>query len=206
MGKGLAWCKAGRALVLVAGALALVGCASGGRDAGEAASVPVLKGAPVEGREGYFRAGRFVYGPQPDAATLEAFKGEGTTTVINLRSNEEMADLITEEGLDEAAAWSASGVKYVHIPLGGDDGYSPEDVDAFAAAVESSQGPVLIHCLSGGRVRTMYQAYLVKHRGYSLREAEAVTATLGGTPTALEQLLGRDVEARVGGALPATTP
>lgn len=176
------------------------GCAA---SRGVSAQTPVIvQGAAVDGREGFYRAGPLTFGPQPDAATLDAFRAEGTTTIINLRSQEEMADLIAEEGLDEAALLSGSGVRYIHIPLGGDDGYEPADVEAFAAAVESAPGPVLIHCLSGGRARTMWQAYLVKHRGYSLPEAEAITASIGGGPSALEQLLGRDVNLRLGDELP----
>ncbi len=162
----------------------------------------MLTGAELSTHEDFYRAGDLIFGPQPDAAAFAQFQADGVATVINLRSSAEMADLITEQGLDETATLHAQGVRYVHIPLGGDDGYEPADVEAFAHAVESANGPVLIHCFSGGRARTMWQAYLVKHRGYNLAEAEAVTATIGGTPTALEQLLGRDVRATLGGALP----
>ncbi len=157
--------------------LGLAACSSAGsRSDGPA----VVAGSAIEGREGFYRAGQLTFGPQPDAAMLETFRAEGTTTIINLRSREEMTDLIVEENLDEAAALDAAGVRYVHIPLGGDDGYEPADVEAFASAVESARGPVLIHCYSGGRARTMWQADLVKHRGYSLAEAEEITASIGG--------------------------
>jgi uncharacterized protein (TIGR01244 family) len=186
--------------------MALAGCAASPSSGDAPDQVPVTTGAPVQGHEGYYSAGRFTFGPQPDGATLDALAPGGAATVINLRSSGEMADLAAEENFDEAAHLRDAGVRYVHIPLGGDDGYAPEDVDAFAAAVESTDGPVLIHCLSGSRARTMWQAYLVRHRGYSLARAERVAATLGGTPTPLEQLLGRDVRSSVGAPLPPSTP
>lgn len=198
-GAGALWAGV---LVLVAG---VGGCAGGGGAAGSAGPA-VTTGAPIEGREGFFRAGEVAFGGQPEAGQFDAFRAEGVTTVINLRSRQEMSDLLADEGLDESAALGAAGMRYVHIPLGGDDGYEPADVEAFAEAVEGAPGPVLIHCASGGRARTMWQAYLVKHRGYSLAEAEAVAASIGGTPTALEQLLGRDVRTSLGGSLPASTP
>lgn len=189
------------AFTLLALPLAMGAC-SGSRQSREADGPAVLTGAELSAHEDFYRAGDLIFGPQPDADGFSQFKAEGVTTVINLRSNEEMADLITEAGLDETATLQATGLRYIHIPLGGDDGYAPEDVEAFANAVETAEGPVLIHCFSGGRARTMWQAYLVKHRGYSLREAEAVAATIGGTPTSLEMLLGRDVRPSLGAPLP----
>lgn len=183
-----------------------LGACSGSRAARDDAGPAILTGAELSAHEDFYQAGDLIFGPQPDAARFGQFKAEGVTTVINLRSNEEMADLITEEGLDETATLQAAGLRYIHIPLGGDDGYAPEDVEAFANAVETAEGPVLIHCFSGGRARTMWQAYLVKHRGYSLAEAEAVAATIGGTPTSLEMLLGREIKPSLGSPLPPTPP
>ncbi len=189
------------AVLMLAVGLAMSGCASDRAQRAQAGPA-VVPGTALEGREDFYRAGDLVFGPQPDAAGFEAFRADGVATVINLRSHEEMTTLLAEEGLDETSTLSAQGVRYIHIPLGGDDGYEPADVEAFAAAIEGAQGPVLIHCASGGRARTMWQAYLVKHRGYTLREAEEVASTIGGTPTALEQLLGRDVRTSLGGTLP----
>lgn len=163
----------------------------------------VVTGAPIEGSEGFFRAGALAFGPQPDPAAIESFQAMGITTVINLRSRQEMADLLTEDGLDEPSLVAGGGMQYIHIPLGGEDGYEPADVAAFAAAVERAPGPVLVHCASGGRARTMWQAYLVSRRGYTPAQAETIAGTLGGAPSPLEQLLGRDVQPRLGGQLPA---
>lgn len=186
-------------LLALASVAALGGCAGGGRGTGEGPAV--VAGAPIEGREGFFRAGALSLGGQPEMGQLGAFREEGIATVINLRSHEEMGDLLAEDGVDEATAVRAAGMEYVHIPLGGDDGYEPADVEAFAGALEGAKGPVLVHCASGARARTMWQAYLITRRGYSLAEAEEVTATLGGGPSPLERLLGRDVRSRLGGSL-----
>ena len=75
-----------------------------------------------------------------------------------------------------------------------------------AAAIESADGDILVHCRSG-RAWIMWQAYLVERRGYSLAEAAAVAKTIGERPVSPERLLiarsgrgpaGRSVVAEVG--------
>ncbi|MEZ6233102.1 MAG: sulfur transferase domain-containing protein [Phycisphaerales bacterium] len=186
--------------LLILPALLLPACASSRHGASHAPQITT--GQPIAATPGFYRAGEVAFGGQPELAEFDTFASEGVTTVINLRSQGEMNDLLAEEGLDEAAAIEARGMRYVHIPLGGDDGYEPADVDAFAAAIESANGPVLVHCASGGRARTMWQAYLVTKRGDSLAQAEAITDTVGGSPAPIERLLGREVRPTVGGTLP----
>lgn len=186
----------------VAGILAGVGfggpggCAHGGRrgDPGPA----VVRGSALAEPEGFYQAGTIVFGPQPDEALFLAMRDRGVGTVINLRSRQEMEDLHEETGLDEAAAIERAGMAYIHIPLGGEDGYAPGDIDAFAAAIESADGDILVHCRSGARARIMWQAYLVERRGYSLAEAAAVAKTIGERPSALERLLDREIRPRAG--------
>ncbi len=164
----------------------------------------VVSGIAIAEEEGTYQAGDIYFAGQLDEPAFTRMRDRGVTTVINLRSNEEMEELAADDEapLDESAALAAMSVRYVHIPLGGDDGYEPADVQAFAEAIEAADGPVLVHCASGGRARTMWQAYLVKHRGYSLDDAAAVTRTVGGQDSAIERLLGRRVRLTPGSALP----
>lgn len=199
--------------VLAAGLVAglsvsmLVGCSATPRhDTGRSVGRPVVTGQPLADRDGYYAADWLIIAGQPDEAELAAMRDEGVTTVINLRSTREMDRLERAEtgAFNQAIVVETAGMEYVHIPLGGDDGYSPDDLDAFAAAIEKSDGKVLVHCGSGGRARSMWAAYLISNRGYTPAEAEAVIQTLGDQPSATERLLGREVvPSKLGERLPA---
>jgi uncharacterized protein (TIGR01244 family) len=114
-----------------------------------------------------FQDGRMYFGGQPDEASLTRLAEEaGVTTVINLRNEGEMSRL----GFDEVGLVQARGLNYVSVPLS-PDSFSAMDVARFAAAVESTEEPVLLHCASSNRVGGMWAAYLVRHRGMDLEEA-----------------------------------
>lgn len=190
------------------GALTLVGCSAGQRMGNDRAHAdrPAVTGAALADRDGYYQADWLIISGQPDEAELVELRDQGVTTIINLRSTGEMDRLERAEtgAFNEAIVVETAGMEYVHIPLGGDDGYSPEDLEAFAAAIEKPGGRVLVHCGSGGRARSMWAAYLISERGYTPAEAEAVIQTLGDRPSAMERLLGREVvPSRLGGRLPA---
>lgn len=108
---------------------------------------------------------------QPTADALREFAGNGVTTVVNLRTQQEM-DNRRQVPYDEAALLEELGVTYVHIPLGGPDTpYTPAAIEQFAAAVEAAEGEVLLHCTVAWRASHLWAAYLVKHKGYSLEDA-----------------------------------
>lgn len=158
------------------------------RHAAPLSQAPIEPGVPVEGtEEPFFRAGRVVIGAQPTKADLARFRAEGVGTVINLRSTAE-----AEAGYDEAAAARRLGMGYQPIPLGGDDGYEPADVEVFARALAACEGEALIHCASGGRARAMVSAWLITHRGWTPEQARAWRRTAGEKPDVLERLLGED--------------
>ncbi|MEM7628285.1 MAG: sulfur transferase domain-containing protein [Planctomycetota bacterium] len=210
------WMNAAAVAGVVGLACALGGCASAERDGVETArgpggaapvvepdaalppvnryatavaQAPVETGAPVEGMDGFYRAGRVVVGPQPTAEDLRAFRERGVGTVVNLRSRAEVEDP-ERVTFDQAGELRTLGARYEHIPLGGADGYSPEDVERFDAILREADGDVLVHCASGGRARSMWQAWLISKRGYSAEEADAIARSLGQGPSALERLLG----------------
>lgn len=191
-----------RGVLVLALAVVLGGCG-----ATRAESPAIVRGGPVEGEEQVFVAGEVYFAPQLDADGLARMRDRGVGTVINMRSTAEMAELAAGDeekaGFDEAAAVQALGMTYVHVPLGRDDGYAPEDVDAFAAAVESAQGPVLLHCQSGARARVMWQAYLVRERGYRLDDAVELTRTVGDAPYSIELLLDQRLRQTPSGPLKA---
>lgn len=136
-----------------------------------------------------FADGRIHIAAQPTKQTLRALAQEGITTVISCRTKDEMEKL----DFDEPAFLDALGVRYIHIPLGGEQGYAPEQVAALSEALTENTGKVLVHCASGGRARSLYTAHLVRHVGLPLEEAWALQSKLGATPSAIERLLDAPV-------------
>src|SRR6478672_7955993 len=139
-------------------------------------------------------------GGQPTEKALRELKAKGVTTVVNLRMPEEMAKV----GFDEAALVKELGMKYVHIPMRGtaDHPYGPKELDAFAAAMASADGKVLLHCTIAWRASHLWAAYLIRERNVPVTEAITQTRQInlmddmrmGNSPTQpLEGFLGRTV-------------
>ncbi|MEO1512648.1 MAG: sulfur transferase domain-containing protein, partial [Planctomycetota bacterium] len=155
----------------------------------ELASAPLGEGGERTDLEGFYTAGRVTVGPQPTEDDLRALRAEGVGLIVNLRDSAATERHAAGE-YDETALAERLGMRYVHIPLGGADGYAPEDLDAFREAVRGYEGSVLLHCASGGRARTMWKAYLIAERGVSPERAERIAESLGEGPTGLDRLLG----------------
>ena len=198
-----------RPATLALAVLAAVGAAA------QAPTAPVTapegSGAPVkvtdiEGVEArLYLDGRVYIAGQPSQAALARLKERGVTAVVNLRTPAEMADL-KQVPFDEAAAVSALGMEYVHIPVNGRDfPYTTEAVDRFASVLVRHSGPVVLHCASGGRVSYLWSAYLIRHRGFSLDVALARGEAIGIAPNPLEGLTGRPVKL-VWEGVPAAEP
>lgn len=105
---------------------------------------------------------------QPSPQALEDFADLGGATVVNLRSDGELEYL----PFYGATAAHACGLEYEHIPLTAST-FSPDAYSKFAAAIEGTDGPVLMHCASGGRARAMYAVHLAKTLGYDADTAIA---------------------------------
>ena len=139
-----------------------------------------------------YTEGRYHFSAQPDVDTLRnEIKDSGVTTVVNFRRDVEMETV----PFDEKLVVEDAGATYVHIPLGGgvgeEPGYDPEDVDRLAEVLKSAEGNVLLHCASGGRARTIWTAYLIKHEGLSEEEATRRAQQAGQEPSSLDRLLGK---------------
>jgi uncharacterized protein (TIGR01244 family) len=103
----------------------------------------------------------FVAG-QPTEKALRDLRAKGVTTIVNLRMPQEMARV----GFDEAALARELGMRYVHIPMNGspENPYGPNALDAFAAAMASADGKVLLHCTIAWRASHLWAAYLIRDR------------------------------------------
>ncbi len=145
-------------------------------------------GPRVEPKTRVHRDGKLLISAQPTEDTLDWLAAKGVKTVINLRTNRENRN----NGFDEQEHARELGMNFVHIPMGGEDDYTPEQVRQFAAAFREaeSKGDVLVHCSSGGRARLIWTAYLIEQLGLEPEEAIARANKMGGRPWELDRLLG----------------
>ncbi len=113
----------------------------------------------------------FVAG-QPTERALREMKARGVTTVVNLRTPEEMRSAVK---FDEPALIAELGMKYVYLPVRGNEEfpYSPATLAKFAEAMSSANGKVLLHCTIAWRASHLWAAYLIKERGIPVDEALA---------------------------------
>ncbi len=106
---------------------------------------------------------------QPTERGLRELKAQGVTTVVNLRTPEEMEKV----GFDEAALVKELGMRYVHLPMRGTKElpYSPERLAEFSKAVNETNGKVLLHCTVAWRASHLWAAYLIQERGIPVEQA-----------------------------------
>ncbi len=143
---------------------------------------------------GLWRDGRVFIAGQPDETALARFSEMGVTAVINLRTPAEVNDR-ERVPFDEAAVVDSLGMKYIHIPLGGEDHpYSSEAVDRVADILAQHKGSVLVHCTVGWRASYLWSAYLIDRQGYSLDRAMARGEAMAISDLPIEGLLGRPVK------------
>jgi uncharacterized protein (TIGR01244 family) len=185
-----------RLLIILAAVLASACASRPARDEGipvppaAAPSSAAPSPAPASAMASALVRDRVILAGQPTAADLEAWRDQGVTTVFNLRTPTETDDRAVVS-YDEAAQAAALGLDYRHQPVGGKAyPYRPEVLEAFAASMAATDGPVLLHCGTGVRAGLLYAAYAVKYLGHSPDQAMRELEPLGLWPLPLEQLTG----------------
>jgi uncharacterized protein (TIGR01244 family) len=100
---------------------------------------------------------------QPTERALRDLRAQGVTTVVNLRTPEEMTKRVP---FDEAALVKELGMEYVYLPMRGNAEfpYSPAAVKSFAGAMSGAKGKVLLHCTIAWRASHLWAAYLIQYR------------------------------------------
>ena len=100
---------------------------------------------------------------QPTERALRDLRAQGVTTVVNLRTPEEMTKRVP---FDEAALVKELGMEYVYLPMRGTSEfpYSPAAVKSFASAMTNAKGKVLLHCTIAWRASHLWAAYLIQYR------------------------------------------
>jgi uncharacterized protein (TIGR01244 family) len=138
-------------------------------------------------------------GGQPTEKALRELRAQGVTTVVNLRSPEEMTRSVK---FDEAALVQSLGMKYVYLPMRGtpEFPYAPKAVQDLAAAMQGTDGKLLLHCTVAWRASHLWAAYLIEHRHVPVEAALAETRAINlmddmrmSDTQPLEEFLGRAV-------------
>lgn len=118
-------------------------------------------------------------GGAPTTDGYRNLRKAGVTTVVDLRA---------EDGLEhDVRTVRELGLNLVRIPMRDGQVPSADEVDAFLAATETSEGKVFVHCGAGvGRTGAMVGAYQVKQGEMS--GATALRRNLAVGPPSLEQI------------------
>ena len=137
---------------------------------------------------------------QPTEQALRDLHAKGVTTVVNLRSPEEMQKRVS---FDEAALVKSLGMDYVYVPVRGNAEfpYSPAAVKSFATAMTGAKGKVLLHCTVAWRASHLWAAYLIQYRDVPAAKALAQARTINlmdnmrmdGDRQPVEDFLGRSL-------------
>ncbi len=165
----------------------------------DAVPAPVVLEARGLFQDKFARVGSDVFiSGQPTAQALRDLHAQGVTTVVNLRTPEEMSKRVP---FDEAALVKELGMEYVYIPMRGtaEFPYSPAAVKSFAAAMTSAKGKVLLHCTIAWRASHLWAAYLIQYRdvpvAMALQQARMINLMddmrMDGDTQPVEAFLGR---------------
>ena len=96
---------------------------------------------------------QFFAAPQISVDDVALAAAQGIVLIVNNRPDGE--DPGAPQGAAIAAAAAAHGVRYVAIPVT-HAGFSHAQIDALAAAMAESDGPVLAYCRSGTRSTNLW--------------------------------------------------
>lgn len=108
--------------------------------------------------------------PQIGVDDIAAARAQGVTTIVNNRPEGESEDQVPGHAIEQAAR--AAGMTYHAIPIT-HAGFSLPQVEAFAQALETSEGRVLAYCRSGTRSTLLWALAEAKRGAEPAAIAEA---------------------------------
>ncbi len=123
---------------------------------------------------------RVCCGGQPTEDDLAKLHADGIRTVINLRRPGEQGQPL--DPVAEGDVATRLGLAYVHIPVDPKN-LDPAHVDAVAAAIAKSSGPVYVHCAAGGRATTHALLAQAREIGHSAEHVLAKASSIGAPVT-----------------------
>lgn len=148
-----------------------------------------------------FATGDLYLAGWPSEEGLKRLAARGVKRIVALKTPDEV---MHARGYDARAVAKQLGMELVVLPVRPDT-YSPADVDAFAKAINESNGPVLVHCGSASTSAMVWSGYLA-------RQPDATTEGVMGAARGAGLLEGpmADAAERVAneiiGAKPAPKP
>lgn len=102
----------------------------------------------------------------PTEEGLKQMAARGVKRVIALKTPEEV---LHARGYDPRVVARRLGMELIVLPVRPDT-YGPADVEAFAKALNASDGPVLVHCGSASTCAMVWSGYLAKQPGVTAKE------------------------------------
>lgn len=122
-------------------------------------------------------------GGATETSALEGLAKDGFKAVINLRQASEPNVNIEQN----AARAKELGLKYIHIPMNGQQP-DPKVIDQFLAAIaDKSNQPAYVHCGSASRVGSVWLAKRVLQDGWTIDKATEEAKAIGLRSEALEK-------------------
>ncbi|HCT46710.1 MAG TPA: hypothetical protein DF699_16010, partial [Phycisphaerales bacterium] len=118
--------------------------------------------------------GRITFSGQPSADEIRAFAAAGGNVVVNNRTEPEMKRV----PFDEQALVESLGMTYVHSPMSSAI-FCETQASDLSTTLNTTTGPVLMHCGSGSRSATVYGLYLIKDKGMNKNDAIKTAQELG---------------------------
>ncbi len=135
--------------------------------------------------------GSILNSSQPDEKKLRELAAQGVKTVINIRTDAEMAR-IKDGGFDEEALARELGLEYIKVPIQALADFNPQNLEKLAKAIDGAKGKVLLHCTTATRTSNLWAAYLTRYQGVPLDEAIKHAGVMRFTDI-LGDVLGMDI-------------
>lgn len=124
---------------------------------------------------------------QPTAEDFQVWADAGRTVIINIRPDDEIAQL----SFDPAEAALEAGVTYVQFGVGGSEGFTTGMTAALTFQLNMHEEEnVVIHCASGNRAAHIYAAHLIQTGQVAPEGADDLGLTPNGEldPAIMRQL------------------
>lgn len=143
-----------------------------------------------------FAVGDLYLAGWPTEEGLKQMAARGVKRVIALKTPDEV---MHARGYDPRVVARRLGMELIVLPVKPDT-YSPADVAAFAKAVNSSDGPVLVHCGSASTCAMVWSGYLAQQPGVTAKQvmdaAQAAGLLEGPMTDAAERVANQIIKAR----------
>lgn len=114
-----------------------------------------------------FHNQKVIFAGKPTVKGFELARDQGAEVVVNLLTPFEQKRRVL---FNEPRCAERLGMRYVSIPVAPEN-FTSEDVDAFAAVMDETEGKVLLHCASSNRSGALWAVYLARVHGLDADQA-----------------------------------